>query len=102
MRSSTNAREGGTLPPATRSNTSPIIMQWGYVKTVRSISCKKKITTNGQHYSALNKNCKLPRSIMKQNLSNLNIKIIFVCRVLSYKKEMSLTMIFSYFSGNVD
>ena len=42
MRSSTNAREGGTLPPATRNNTSPIIMQWGYVKTVRSISCKKK------------------------------------------------------------
>ena len=39
---------------------------------------------------------------MKQNLSNLNIKIIFVCQVLSYKKEMSLTMIFSYFSGNVD
>ena len=31
---------------------------------------------------------------MKQNLSNLNIKIIFVCQVLSYKKEMSLTMIF--------
>ena len=57
MRSSTNAREGGTLPPATWSNTSPIIMQWGYVKTVRSISCKKKTTTNGQHYSALNKSC---------------------------------------------
>ena len=56
MRSSTNAREGGTLPPATRNNTSPIIMQRGYVKTVRSISCKKK-TTNGQHYSALNKSC---------------------------------------------
>lgn len=42
MRSSTNARERGTLPPATWINTSPIIMQWGYAKTVRSISCKKK------------------------------------------------------------
>ena len=57
MRSSTNAREGGTLPPATRSNTSPIIMQWGCVKLSDKSVVKKKITTNGQHYSALNKNC---------------------------------------------